>query len=221
MANRFDILLPPGWSRFDLERDHNLAFDSLVNAIARQAPPSQQPAVRSLAQRDLGPRLREFADHGVSCLVMPTTTGFTDPLRPVVTFRPILVPEESDPLLMLRALVGADPTAELADVEGLVAVRTHATADASQAARDAQPVLDEVLVDPAIPKIEVDPAEVPDDVELVSSRVRYTMGDPDDRAKWVDVQMAVDHPATPEAEELARGVIELFDAVISTFRWDS
>ena len=56
---------------------------------------------------------------------------------------------------------------------------------------------------------------------MVSSRVRYTMGDPDDRDKWIDVQMAVDHPTTPEAEELAQGVIELFDAVISTFRWDA
>ena len=56
---------------------------------------------------------------------------------------------------------------------------------------------------------------------MVSSRVRYTMGDPDDRKKWIDVQMAVDHPDTPEAENLAKDVIELFDAVMSTFRWVS
>ena len=199
------------------------ALDRLASSMARQAPLSRQPEVRRLVLESLGPRVREFGDQGIACLMLPSTPAVADPIRPAITFTPIINRDLVDPVLMLQALAGGDPTATLVEIEGLVAVRTHATVDATQAAEEAQPLLDELLADPDVPKVEIDAAQLdlPEDLRMVSSRVRYTMGDPDDRDKWIDVQMAVDHPTTPEAEELAQGVIELFDAVISTFRWDA
>jgi hypothetical protein len=137
---------------------------------------------------------------------------------------PIPSTVDADPLLVLQALAGSDPTAQLVDIDGLVAVRTHATADASASAAEAQQLLDQVLADSDVPQVSVDASDLArpgEELTLVSSRVRYTMGDPDDREKWVDVQLAVDHPNTSEAEELAQDAIDLFDAFISTFRWDS
>ena len=219
----FTLTLPPGWARVDLTDDVARSLDRFVSLVARQVPPTRQPGLRQLLNEHLIPRLSEFAQHGVACVVIPTAPGYEQPVRPVMTFTPIPALDDVDPLLMLQALAGEDASAELVDVEGLVAVRTHATVDATQTAQDVQPVLDQALTDPSLPRLDVDLAalDIPAGMGLVSSRVRYTMGNPDDRDKWIDVQMAVDHPTTPEAEELALGAISLFDAVISTFRWDA
>ena len=59
------------------------------------------------------------------------------------------------------------------------------------------------------------------DVSMTSTRVRYLIGDPADRDRWVDVFFAIDHPDDPQVAELVAATVELFDSQVQTFRWTS
>lgn len=220
----FSLYLPPGWYRVDFSEDVDASIESFSSQLVRSTPLSRQPLVRKLIAENLDPRLREFANNGAACLLMPIGIGDANPIKPVVVITPFETPEDIDPLVVLQALVGHDGTAQLVDIEGLVAVRTHASADATEAAEAVQPVLDEILADPATPQIAIDASDlVPagQELRMVSRRIHYTVGVPADRELWAMVQFAVDYPTTPEAEGLAEEQVEMFDALIKTFRWVS
>jgi hypothetical protein len=220
----FGIYVPPQWEHLDLQVDPDGAIESFTRDLVRSAPLSRQPLVRQLVTESLAPRLRAFAAHGVATVLLPVGPVLVTPVRPLITFSPL--PDETDvePLTLVQGVASTDPTAELVEIRNLIALRTHSRVDVSPASIDAVDRGHETTRGGAIDQsfgADLVAKGERGELRLMSARVRYLLGDPDDAGRWVDIQFAADYPSTPEGVSLADEAIELFDALVPSFQWVS
>jgi len=130
--------------------------------------------------------------------------------QPMITFRAWDRQVADDPMAALMTIVGRDANAELVDLDPAVCVRTHATTpiDRDQALLRAH---DEWDISDPDGRLE----------ELDFHRVTavYTLGVPGEPDSWFEA-VCVSNLPTPAGEEPpVAGVLELFDGILTTFRW--
>jgi hypothetical protein len=215
----FSIWLPAGWSRVDLESPADEAIETTARALVRAAPPSRQPSVRRLVEESLVPTLHTLADSGAVCVILPLDLHDPDPVKPVIAMRPFAVPDGIEPLDLVQAIALGDETAEARDVPGLVALRRTAEGDSTvrfvEAYAEARAHAADLPPVPSVP--------VTDDgtgIRLHTLRVSYLLGEPD-TDRWMDLELALDYPNASGGVARRDQVVELFDAMVTTFRWVS
>lgn len=217
---RFEVYCPAGWTHVDLNEDVAGSARSLALASVPDGPRDQRAALVGRVSHQLETAFSAMADGGVWSVMMPVTGPTAVAVRPTIVFAPLALPAGGQPMDALVAVAASDPTAEVIDIDPLVALRTSRTEDVTEAL--------EARVGDALAEVGIDnnPVESPapeegQDARALARRVRYVLGDAEDDDKWVDVLFSLTHLDDPDQAELADAAVDAFDALVKTFRWRS
>lgn len=187
----YALVLPPGWARVPL---HDGADGAISKILDRAHAGLSRDQVAS-ARRELQLRLRNMAalareQHGLD-LYLPVERlhGFTLGASFVVAQVAFDAAEPLDPSLLVARLA-ADADAAPATVDGVIGSRAEGVAPA-------------------------DPAR---DAPFEARRVDYVLPVPGDADRWLLVSFSAIGQGNPR-DEIADLAVELFDAIMSTFRW--
>lgn len=211
----FAIYCPRGWSRIDLTRDEDAIrrqVDAVADRLTRSAPPERRVRARGLVMSRLGQVARSLAEGGAVSIMLPMDDPVVVPIRPVIALAPLQVPEGREPMDVLLSMASADASAEVVDVDGVVALRLSSTDDVTESfVRDAGDLLEQggATVE----------SDEPSEDRVVARRVRYLIGVPEDPDRWVDILFSIEHLDDQEQRELGDAAIGLFDELAKTFRW--
>lgn len=187
----YTLVLPPGWSRVPLRRDTEKAIAKILDRSFEVLPRDKVASLR----REMELRLRELAGQArENCgldLYLPTERmgDVTVTASFVVAEMSFGSAERVDPGMLVVRLV--------ADSEHTTAVELAGTAGTRNehvAAADAERV------------------------EHASRRVDYVLPVPADPARWLVVSFSTLGAGDP-TDEFADLLVELFDVIMTTFRW--
>lgn len=227
----FELYCPDPLTRFDLTEDVEAEIRRNLDPFVRSVPLTKQPVVRELMDNNVKPSLLELAAGGATCVLMAVNPWVDSPVRPVIAITPLdLDAPAPEVLAALQAIGEEDPTARVVDLNGLVALRVSHSRDVTeqiaaafdryeQSATEAQHAAPGRESDlPEIPDIVTEPATAPD---IHQVGVQYVFGDAsaESGTPWMSAQLSFDHPTGTAGEELAQGWIEIFDSMMTTFRW--
>lgn len=190
-AAGYALVLPPGWARIPLRTGTEQTIDAIVDRTFAGLPRDQVASLR----RDLQVRLRELTTaarrgNGLD-VYLPTERlhGFTAGASFVVAEVAFDSTERLEPALLIARLTGAESSSPV-QVGGVVGVRSEKVAP---------------------PR--------PDGGEDVGSRrIDYAFPVPGDDDRWVLVSFSTIGQGDP-GDALADLLVELFDAIMTTFRW--
>ncbi|GAA0610566.1 hypothetical protein GCM10009547_10740 [Sporichthya brevicatena] len=188
----YSLVLPPGWARLPLRSGTDDAIQRVLDESFRgHARDEAAPARRELQQR-----LREMADAARerSGLDLYLPTG---PVHGVVVAASFIVSQ-----------VAFDTVSDTPDPEHVVSLLV---ADARASAA--------VTVDGAAGarSVTIEPPQA-EALDFGARRVDYVLPVPGDASQWIVVTFSTVGQGDP-ADELADLLVELFDAIMSTFRW--
>lgn len=213
---RYEFVVPPGWTRLDLRRALPRQVDELMSSMLQDAPPDRRATAEPPLKSRFLSMLSDLAAGEVLDLVIPTVTfqGVTFPAS--FAFTRFVVPPGTDPIDVLTALAMTDSTAELRDIGELVALRTSSAESVNADAMAAQ--LTQAAVEAGL-VVEPGNAQGGAEREILSRRVRYIVGVPDDADGWIMVLFSALESEDAESNELVSALEALFDMVMSSMRF--
>jgi len=190
----YALVLPPGWRRIPVRSDSAPAIDRIVDeAFAAFSRDAAATRRRGLREA-LQAQVDRARRAGGLDLYIPVT-----PMHGHVIPASFLVAEThrggTETEAVLAILAAENPGASVLTVDGAPAVRFE---------REVTAPLD---------------ADEPESL-ATSRRVEYSIAVPGDPGRWVTVGYSVLATVAPDAEITAL-LVDLFDAVMSTFRWRS
>ncbi|MEU7717360.1 hypothetical protein [Streptomyces tibetensis] len=197
--NGFNLVPPPGWDVIPLHAGTQEAMDRIVHKAVRQLPPGfpkdDIPKARLKLTQEMKKVVRRAKSKGGMTLYLPTERlhGVALPVS-IVASEPIEIPRvrpASGPEAVLAALASETPGAEVRQLDDTAALRSErdVAADAAQG------------------------------VEVAHRRVEYLVPVPDstpDRYLTFSFSALIAPGSEPAFYDT---LVELFDAVMSTFRW--
>ncbi|HUR75076.1 MAG TPA: hypothetical protein VMZ00_12430 [Sporichthya sp.] len=187
----YALVLPPGWRRVPLRS----GTDGVIASIIAQAFRARSRDESATARRELHVRLRELvsaarAGNGLD-LYLPVELQYG-----AVIGSSFVVGEVS-----FESVEPVDPSVLVARLAGATSARAVAVAGVPGARTE-----------------RVVAADAERDLGVGSRRVDYVLPVPEDPARWVLVSFSTVGQGDPQ-DELVELSIELFDAIMSTFRW--
>ncbi|MEV4786284.1 hypothetical protein AB0K53_12675 [Streptomyces tuirus] len=197
--NGFNLVQPPGWDVIPLHRGTAEAMDHIVRKAVAQLPvgfPKDDiPKARMKLTKEMKKVVRRATAKGGMTLYLPTERlhGVALPVS-ILASEPIEVPRvrpNSGPEAVLAALASETPGAELRELDDTAALRSE---------RDV-------------------PADAAQGVDVAHRRVEYFVPIPDsapDRYLTFSFSALIAPGSDPAFYDT---LVELFDAVMSTFRW--
>lgn len=191
-ASGYTVILPPGWTKIPLREGSEGVIASILDRTFAGHSRDQYASAR----QDLRTRLREMADaarrNGGLDLYLPTEQvhGFTLSASFVVAEVAFGSVEPLDPAHTVAQLIAAGDATRPVTVDRATGSRTESRADP-------------------------DPAK---DAPYASRRVDYVLPVPRDPDRWLVVSFSTIGQGDP-GDEFADLLTELFDAIMSTFRW--
>ncbi len=194
----YRIVLPPGWTRVPLRDDPRPVIDEILDRSFAGLPKDKYGPLRSELTRRLLTQIATARDSEGIDLYLPVERmhGRTVAASFVVglmSFHSIEVPEAED---VLVAYAAKSDDARVAEVDGAPAVRTERT-------------------------VAADPNATPEaDESYGSRRVDYVIAIPEGADGWLSVSFSTVGDGDPDGQ-VAHLLVELFDAIMSTFRWTS
>lgn len=197
----YTVVLPPGWSRVPVRQGSagavRAAVDEALKAVPRSVPRDRIPPYRA----ELEGRLRAMVNRARG-------QGGVDLYLPVAPMHGI--PVSASFLVSEGTVGGPDDGIDPAQVATYLA--TEATGDGAGTPVTVDGTLSARREHTAPP----DEQAGIDDVG--SRRVDYMIPVPGDRGRWLLVAFSTLGAGNPE-DNLAGILVELFDAIMSTFRW--
>ncbi|GAB3691579.1 hypothetical protein [Angustibacter aerolatus] len=191
----YRLVLPPGWMQLPV-RDP--ATPDRVEARLREAAAGQP--------RDaVEPLLAEAARRVRDLLAEGRAAGALDPYAPLLGVRGRPVPAS---FVVHDQLLDGEPPGGFDVTEGVLAAMLRAHPEAAPVALDGATALRWEVESPAGP--EGDPP--------AAKRVEVHVPVPGDERRWLSVVLTAARP--PHQPELADLLSDLFDAVLTTWRWD-
>jgi hypothetical protein len=188
----YTLVLPPGWARIPLRRGTDKAIAKVLDRSFDGLPRDRVATLR----RELRLRLRELAGRArESCgldLYLPTERmgEVTATASFVVAEMSLTSAEQVDPaMLVVRLVAGSEHTSPV-ELAGTAGTRTEHVAEA-------------------------DPEQ---GLEYATRRVDYLLPVPADHDRWIIVSFSTLGAGDP-TDEFADLLVELFDAIMTTFRW--
>lgn len=216
---RFEVYCPAGWTHVDLDQDVARSARSLALVTVPDDAIEGRAALVGRVTHQLETAFATLAEGGVWSIMMPVTGPTAIAVRPTVVFAPLSLPPERHPMDAVVALAASDPTAEVIDIDPLVALRTSRTDDVTDVLEArASAVVEDMVADRPV---ETSAATAGSTSRALARRVRYVLGDAEDDDNWVDVLFSVTHLDEPDHVELADAAVDAFDALVKTFRWRS
>jgi hypothetical protein len=190
----YEIVLPAGWARIPLRGDADRAVDAILDRSFAQLPRDRYGPLRAELRKRILSQVAVARDNEGVDLYFPVEQmhGVTVAASFVVAllrFDSVEVPATED---VLTGYAAEAPDARLVEIDAAPAVRT------------------ERLV-PGVP-------EATDDRQYGSRRVDYVIAIPHGADQWLTVSFSTVGDGDPERAP-ARLFVELFDAIMSTFRW--
>ncbi|MGK5696748.1 hypothetical protein ACSNOJ_28335 [Streptomyces sp. URMC 128] len=197
--NGFNLVPPPGWDVIPLHSGTREAMDRIVRKAVGQLPvgfPKDDiPKARLKLTQEMKKVVRRASAKGGMTLYLPTERlhGIALPVS-IVASEPIEIPRvrpESGPEAVLAALASETPGAEIRELDDTAALRSEREV----------------------------PADPEQGVEVAHRRVEYLVPIPDSRPdKYLTFSYsALIAPGLDPA--FYDTLVELFDAVMGTFRW--
>ncbi|MFH9062353.1 hypothetical protein ACH4GM_14195 [Streptomyces coeruleorubidus] len=197
--NGFNLVPPPGWDVIPLHSGTREAMDRIVRKAVAQLPvgfPKDDiPQARLKLTQELKKVVRRASAKGGMTLYLPTEHlhGIALPVS-IVASEPIEIPRvrpESGPEAVLAALASEIPGAEVRELDDTAALRSEREV----------------------------PADPEQGVEVAHRRVEYLVPIPDsapDKYLTFSYSALIAPGSDPAFYDT---LVELFDAVMSTFRW--
>jgi hypothetical protein len=188
----YTLVLPPAWSRIPLRRGTEQAITRILDRSFAGLPRDKVAALR----RELHLRLQDLARRASESsgldLYVPTEQmhGVTATASFVVAEMSLFSAQPVDPSMPVARLVADSEHATAVDIAGTAGTRTEHVAA----------------------------ADVEQGVEYGSRRVDYVLPVPADPDRWVVVSFSTLGAGDP-TDEFAQLLVELFDAIMTTFRW--
>ncbi|MEU7584643.1 hypothetical protein AB0B50_44535 [Streptomyces sp. NPDC041068] len=195
----YQLVLPPEWVRIPMRAGTDEAIRAIVDdafaTLPADAPRDRIGPYRRELERRLKDAVKEAGKAEALDLYLPLERmhGIAVPASIVVS--EMKFPDEVavDPTAVSRRLLeapGREGETTAAEIDGVRAVRTERTVA----------------------------ADAPGGGELASRRVEYVVPVPGDPGRWLGVVFSTLGAGDPD-DELADLFVELFDAMMSTFRW--
>ncbi|CAL9532775.1 hypothetical protein SUDANB108_04102 [Streptomyces sp. enrichment culture] len=197
--NGFNLVPPPGWDVIPLHSGTREAIDRIVRKAVAQLPvgfPKDDiPKARLKLSQELRKVVRRASAKGGMTLYLPTERlhGIALPVS-IVASEPIEIPRVrpgSGPDAVLAALASETPGAEIREIDETAALRSEREV----------------------------PADPEQGVEVAHRRVEYLVPIPDstpDKYLTFSYSALIAPGSDPTFYDT---LVELFDAVMSTFRW--
>ncbi|WP_254398774.1 hypothetical protein [Streptomyces sp. AC602_WCS936] len=199
VPNGFNLVPPPGWDVIPLRTGTKEATDHIVRKAIAQLPigfPKDDiPKARLKLNQEMKKVVRRAKAKGGMTLYLPTERlhGVALPVS-IVASQPIEIPRvrpNSGPEAVMAALASETPGAEMRELDGTAALRSS---------RDV-------------------PADAAQGVDVAHRRVEYFVPIPDsvpDQYLAFSFSALIAPGSNPTFYDT---LVELFDAVMSTFRW--
>lgn len=188
----YTLVLPPGWARIPLRRGIDKAITTMLNRSFEGLPRDQVASLR----RELQLRLRELAGRarencGLDLYVPTERMGeVTATASFVVAELSLVSAQQLDPAMLVARLVAGSEQATAVELAGTAGTRTEHVAA----------------------------ADFGQEVEHASRRVDYAVPVPADPDRWIIVSFSTLGAGDP-TDGFADLLVELFDAIMTTFRW--
>ncbi len=192
----YTIVLPPGWHHIPLRRGTDEAIKKAVDAAARSAPKyvprDKLTSYRIDQTRRLAKLAAEARRKAATGLYLPLelARGLPVPASFLVSELTLDSVEQLDPALIIVELASAEAGSQPVTVDDAIGARSERTAGP-------------------------DPAS---GVDYASRRVDYVLAVPGEPNRYLAVAFSTFGGGNPD-DEYARLLVELFDAMMSTWRW--
>lgn len=196
----YALVLPPPWVRIHLEdrtrmRDGVRAFvDAGARRAPKEIPPDQLASLKLKLQGQLLRQLEESRDAGTIDYYLPS-----GPLHGV----------DLNASFVVSSII-PDANADVSQTAGVHAVLTAEGATSVQLAGTDWSRTEEVVATEGDQLVEAG---------LPARRVTYATAVPGDERRWALVTCTVIGDGKPDSDH-TRLVVELFDAIMTTWRWD-
>jgi hypothetical protein len=197
-ATGYTLVLPPGWCRIPLRHGTSAAIRKMLDAKFKHLPRDKVAPYRIEIERRLKEQVTQARGNGGVDMYFPVEISEIGPLPASFVVSEIRLdppegagnPDPSQVIALLAADALDDAGSRIVDVDGAGGVRT------------------EELV-----------AGDPDtEFSYSSRRVKYLLPMPGTPGRWLVVVFATPGAADP-AGKFAGLLVELFDALMGTFRW--
>jgi hypothetical protein len=194
----YTLVLPPGWDHIPVRRGTKEAIKNILDRKFRSYPENASRDAIFRHRVEMEGKLRKAATEarkkGGTELYLPVDTqhGVTIPASFVVSEGSVSAPDGADPAEVVALLAAETDSSKPVTVDGAFGLRIE---------RVTAP----------------DPAQ---DTELPSRCVDYILSVPGDPGRWLLAAFST-FGAGDTGDGFAGLLVELFDAIISTFRWKS
>jgi hypothetical protein len=192
-ATGYSVVLPPGWRKIPLRTGTEKAIRAVIReafaTLPRDAPPDKVGPHRLQLERMLTRMVRDARSKGGIDLYLPAGPVYGAPLAASFIVSELSL-GPADPASVAAMLEAADDAMEAVTVNGADGLRAERTAGPSPE----------------------------HDVDFASRRVDYILPVPGRPSRWLAVAFSTLGGGSPE-DDIAILLAELFDAVMSTFRW--
>jgi hypothetical protein len=192
-ATGYSVVLPPGWRKIPLRTGTDKAIRAVIReafaTLPRDAPPDKVGPHRLQLERTLTRTARAARGKGGIDLYLPAGPVYGAPLAASFIVSELSL-GPADPAGVAAMLEVADDAMEAVTVNGSDGLRAERTAGPSPE----------------------------HDVDFASRRVDYILPVPGRGGRWLAVAFSTLGGGSPE-DDIAILLAELFDAVMSTFRW--
>ncbi|WP_327429106.1 hypothetical protein [Streptomyces sp. NBC_01236] len=192
--NSYSLVLPPGWRRIPLRYGTENAVGRILDQAFAELPRDKVFTHRRDLEGRLWQQVRDAREADGLDLYLPVELlhGMSVPASILVSETRMPVAAGLDPRELALVVASSDSGREVVELGGAPAVRTERTAGA-------------------------DPGR---GIEFPSRRVDYQVPVPQDPQRWLTVAFST--VAAEDADgELSLLLADLFDAVMTTFRWST
>lgn len=194
-ATGFTVLLPPEWRQIPLKQGTNeairRALDDALAKLRRDLPRDKVAPYRTEIERRVRELAAEARRNGGLQLYLPVEPMHGTPVAAsfVVSEGTLGLPDDADPAALVAHLASEEGARPMT-IDGAVAARFERTA----------------------------PPQPSREVEHSSRRVDYVVSMPGERDRWLIFVFSTLGAGEPD-DQLSGILVELFDAIMSTFRW--
>ncbi len=207
----FDVICPAEWVRVDPAQPDEDQIREIAREYGLRAYPEFREQVSAYAAQRWFSALAQLRDEGAVVVFFAGPRSPASILQAMVAIRPLIWPEDIEPLVALASQAGSDPHAQVFDLDTAVALRSWTQTDVTgEAAQKAAADLPENL------RSQADTAGVTGSTQFT---LTYRIGLPDDREAWVEAYASAFSPTGAPIDGLQEQITAMFDSVLSTFTW--
>jgi hypothetical protein len=192
----YSVVLPPAWRKIPVRRGTDKAVKEIVDEVFATTPPNvprdRLTSYRMGLGRQLTDAARKARQQGGTELYLPVELerGTLIAASFVVSEGTVGSPSKEVDPAQIVALIAADGDGRPVTIDGAAGVRTEHTA----------------------------PPDPSGGLEFGSRRVDYVLSVPADPSRWLLLAFSALGAGDPD-DKFAGLLVELFDAIVSTFRW--